>query len=735
MSFISKIKNKFQTTSKQTKLSQVQKEIYKGNFSRAKEYLEEFEKLPDNSEEDIIISQIFDIYITTNQGNPAKGLEIADKVITNFESENSLLLIESYVAKAYALFDLNKLPECSEALESGKSKLKNQTMSNRDDLKELNGKIHYLQARIFRKNKDIVKSLEELNKALNYRKDLENLDGLGDIYAELGLLNFMMGNPDSAISSLLEGIEIFKKLNSKTKLLKAYNNIGLIYSNLQNVDKSLEYYLLSLKILEEFGDQFKPNLGILSLNIGVFYIDKGEIDIALTYLERARQIFSELDAKDQVAYAINAISVVYEMKGDLQVALDMYNESLVIFEQLKIEKEMGNTYNNIGNIYVTKGELSQAISYFEKSLKIFENIKDAVQISGVLYNLIGACVAIGNLDEANLYLNQLGQHLNSSENKLIDQIYRLSKANILKKSKRIIKKAEAQLIFQQVSYEDVIKHQNTVDSMFNLCEMLIQELRSSGNEAIIIEVKDVITKLIEIAQNQNSFRVLVQSKLLQSKIALLELDLTSAQKSLNEAQTIAFEKGLDNLAMVISGEYDALISQLSKWTDLIDSNVSMIERLEMAELEGMVSNMVRKKADNPELLEEIPELFLVLNDQGMKIFSKVFTAESTLDDQVVGDLLTAVNSFIQETFSASGSIERLKHKEHTLMLKPFDNYLTCYVFKGQSYTALQKLEKFILSVKEQEDMYQNVINAKDEIVDENFNSLVSNIFTAKVSAQ
>ena len=99
------------------------------------------------------------------------------------------------------------------------------------------------------------------------------------------------------------------------------------------------------------------------------------------------------------------------------------------------------------------------------------------------------------------------------------------------------------------------------------------------------------------------------------------------------------------------------------------------------------------------------------------------------------DLLTAVNSFIQETFSASGSIERLKHKEHTLLLKPIENYLTCYIFKGQSYSALQKLEKFIDSLKVQQDLYQIILASKEEIANENFSSLVTSIFTAPVSAQ
>ena len=736
MSFISKIKDKLQTSGKASKFNNVEKEIFNGNFSKALSLLEEIEKNPNNTEEEIIECQEIKAYGLTNNGNPPGALEIVDKLLENHSNlSNRVLLGKIYITQASILYDLNKIPESSDALEKGIEIIEKETSQDKNDFNEIRAKIHYLKGRIARKKNEIPTSLEELNKSLEFRSGTKNLDGLGDIYAELGILYFMTRNPDQSISSLLEAIAIFRRLNSKSKLLKAYNNIGMIYQRMQNPEKSLEFLLLSSKLLEEFGDQFKPQLCISSLNIGIIYIDKGEIDQAIGFLERAINLADQLGAQEQKGLALQGLAVIYEVKGDLQHSLDLYNECLKIFEELKNDHQIAAANNNIGNLYILKGEINQSINYFEKALTIFTSLNDSEQISVNLYNLVVACATINNLDKANAYVDQLKLQLDSNENKLIEQVYRLAKAEILKKSKRIIKKAEAQLIYQQIAYEDVIKHQNTVDSMFNLCEMLIQELRSSGNETIISEVKDVISKLIDIAQNQNSFKVLVQSKMLQSKVALLELDLNTAKESLNEAQNIAFDKGLDNLAMVISGEYDALIDQLSKWTDLIDSNVSMIERLEMAELEGLVSNMVRKKADSPEMLAEIPELFLVLNDQGMKIYSKVFSEDSSLDDQVVGDLLTAVNSFLQETFSATGSIERLKHKEYTLMLKPIDKYLTCYVFKGQSYTALQKLEKFIDSLRQKEKLYQSVINTETEITDQDFSTLVTSIFTAKATAE
>jgi hypothetical protein len=242
--------------------------------------------------------------------------------------------------------------------------------------------------------------------------------------------------------------------------------------------------------------------------------------------------------------------------------------------------------------------------------------------------------------------------------------------------------------------------------MLNLCDMLLLELRTSGNEEVLKEITGILEKLQTIGENQHSYSLLVDTYMLKSKMALLELDLDSARQLLSEAQQMAEEKGLQNLAMMISGEYDTLMDQLGKWTDLIDQNVPMIEKLELTELEGMVSRIIRKKAETPEFAGEEPALFLILTETGTMKFSKQFAPEGTLDDKVIGDLLTAINSFIQETFAATGSIERIKHKEHTLLMKPIDPLLCCYVFKGQSYSALRKLDTLIDTIRSSRSLWR-----------------------------
>jgi hypothetical protein len=309
------------------------------------------------------------------------------------------------------------------------------------------------------------------------------------------------------------------------------------------------------------------------------------------------------------------------------------------------------------------------------------------------------------------YLQDLKEINEKSENKLINQIYQLAQALILKTSERVIKQAEAQQIFNKIMDEKELRYEYKIIAKKNLCELLIQELSTSGDEEILDEIKEISQELFDIAEKQQSFSLLIETYILQSKMALLELDLDTARQQLSNARKIAEEKKLQRLAVLISREYDSFLSQLSKWTDKSDRDVSLAERLELAELESMVTRLIRKKAEIDELSEEEPVLFLILARSGMSMFSKHFISESLLADQLIGGFLTAINAFTQQAFSESGTIEGIKHQEYTILMNPTDPLLCCYVFKGPSYYALQKLKNFSETVKVSDAIWEKMLKA------------------------
>ncbi len=680
-------------------LKRVERLIQEGNLDDALKEVEIINGKDNLTEEFRLKGQILKCDILIQKQDYETGLNLAEQTLKRSKEINiPLITLDAIICQINALLGVGKFDDCLEIIAEGEKQLKTMERVNKKETIEKQAAFLEVKGKVQSRKGDKKLALELLQKSLSIRDELKNLYEKAGLLNTIGILHASKGEFDLALEHLQQSLMIYEDLGINQPTIKLFNNIGLIYSYKGELDKSVEYYQKSLDLSEKFGN--KQISATLSLNIGQTYLYKGELDFALDYTQRSLEMYEELDSKNEIAICLNNIGNIFESKGELSQALEVYTRSLKVFEEIGNKQDTVISFNNMGNVYRARGDADRATTYYKQSLNLLEEIGNNLETSAALFNLILLTVHWGDMKDSQPYLQKLQEIDEKEKNKAIHQIYRLARAITLRTSARVVKQAEAQQIFQTIAEEDIIQYEYTVEAMMNLCEILLQELRASGNEEVLTEIKDILQKLQTIAENQNSFSLLVDTYLLKSKMALLELDLDSARQLLGDAQQIAQDKGLQKLAMMISGEYDTLMDQLGKWTDLIDQNVPMIEKLELTELESMVTRIIRKKAETPEFAEEEPALLLLLSESGTVKFSHQFVSEEILNDRVIGDLLTAINSFIQETFSATGSIERIKHKEHTLLMKPLDPLLCCYVFKGQSYSALQKLDNFLGQIKD-----------------------------------
>ena len=92
------------------------------------------------------------------------------------------------------------------------------------------------------------------------------------------------------------------------------------------------------------------------------------------------------------------------------------------------------------------------------------------------------------------------------------------------------------LVEEQVVEEEVAWHEIKVLALLNLCDLLLRELRISGDREILIEIQQHVHRLQEIAKTQYSHRVLAETYVLQAKLALIDLEVSRARQLLNQAQ-------------------------------------------------------------------------------------------------------------------------------------------------------------------------------------------------------
>ncbi|MFX0210319.1 MAG: tetratricopeptide repeat protein, partial [Candidatus Hodarchaeota archaeon] len=550
-------------------------------FSRDKLSKEDQEKY------DELKNQILECFKLIQKGDYEKGLSLARQDFKEAEQFGKRpLLVDAILCQGLALLGFGKLDHCLKVVEEGENLLESIEHIKKGELAEKLAMLDELKGKVYRHKGNNILAFDFLQQSLFVMEKLKNLEAQAGLFNNIGILHASQEKLDLALEFFQRSLKSYEDLgieHSKTKLL---NNFGQIYALKSELNQSLEYYQEGLDLAKKYRELYSE--ATLLMNIGQIYQSKGELQAALDNSLESLAIFEDLDCKYAIAICFNNIGVIHELKGELFEAHDLYTKSFAIFRELGNNPKTAMSYNNIGNTYLDGGDVDKAISHYQESLKLLESSENTLDTSIALYNLILVNLQLGSKENSHRYLQKLQEIKDKKNNKTITQIYNLANALVLKSSERVIKRAEAQQIFQKITEEEIYKHEYTVIAKKNLCELLIQELMSSGNEEILREIKEILLELLTVAESQQSYSLLIEVHIMQSKMALLELEIDSARKLLSQAQQLAEEKGLQRLAVMVSREYDSLLTQTSKWIDLPDRDVSLAERLELAELESMV---------------------------------------------------------------------------------------------------------------------------------------------------
>jgi tetratricopeptide (TPR) repeat protein len=160
--------------------------------------------------------------------------------------------------------------------------------------------------------------------------------------------------------------EYLKVINTKSQLLdiEPYNQLGLMYYKIKNLDSALFYYYIA--------NTFTDSFGVTINNIGTIHFEKGEYDSSLKYFRKAY----EIDTTNQ-AYLNNLASYYGTVK--------QFKKSIHYSEKsLQIGKSQSANLLALNSLLITYRFLKNKnkIKYYKKLYQI-EDEK--------LYELIPEC--------------------------------------------------------------------------------------------------------------------------------------------------------------------------------------------------------------------------------------------------------------------------------------------------------------------------------------------------------
>ncbi|MCB0839790.1 MAG: tetratricopeptide repeat-containing sensor histidine kinase, partial [Bacteroidetes bacterium] len=225
--------------------------------------------------------------------------------------------------------------------------------------------------------------------------------GLGNGYQQKALAWYYRSNYDSAIAAFSKALDYYTQSGKKQKIAATLNNLGVMYNEKGEPEKSKEYYLQNLKICIELQDY--TLLGKIYHNLGLYHENKGKYDSALYYYHQGIVKSRLVQNWRQVAHTMQVTGIVFQNLSEYDSAHSYFLNSLDIRKKEKDTLGIADCLHCIGVMYKRKGQYDSAFVYILESLELYKLKRHQFKIITAKENLGVLHGNLGEFDEAIKY--------------------------------------------------------------------------------------------------------------------------------------------------------------------------------------------------------------------------------------------------------------------------------------------------------------------------------------------
>lgn len=221
-------------------------------------------------------------------------------------------------------------------------------------------------------------NIDSLQAVLDTAKNERKVKTLNELFRA-----HLKTEPVKAVGYTKEAYTLANEIGDKKGQAASLNNLGIAYKNQGALDKSLEYYINSLKIYSELDN--KEGVATTKNNISNIYSIKKDYGQAMKYLEESYNLFLELDDQKRIIGSMNNL-------GNLYSEIQLYDKAMKFFSQAsELSEKQGakfaDPFTNIGNIHFKQGNYQRAVESYEKALAMERANDNKIGILNVLTNL------------------------------------------------------------------------------------------------------------------------------------------------------------------------------------------------------------------------------------------------------------------------------------------------------------------------------------------------------------
>ena len=636
-------------------------------------------------------------------GNYHEAIQLAERVLEQneelFTKTQLKYHIQAVLAESFQ--QLGRLEESQAVLNEMDHLLQSmKEVLAEPDLQPLEAMFHYLLGRLYFRKGQHDDSQRHLEQALMLLSEHANLFWKGRILKDMGSVAGAKGDYAKAKEYLREALELFHQLGNKKELGAVYNNLGVMCWSGGDVNKGLQYYTKAQQYWNECG--YAMGVATTLNNMAMIHAEEGQYQRALDLLLENLQFWRTMGNKQELSRTTNNIGILYRYKGELFKALTYQHQALELQATIGNDQELGELYHEIARLHHLIGNAEEAKKHYELASSIRRKIGNPTDLLSSLFWQLVLEVESRNLSQTQAIYSEISAlHQTMEKNQRMNFYCALTEAYMLKQNRRLETLAHAQQMFRELADQDpVIDLELTAFATFNFWDLLLLEVALLGNESVFEEVHSSISRLEQLSSVEHSILWLSEIHAFKARLEMFNGRFDKAITILSQVESMINKYGIEYLKPRISNMVDDVLILAEQVKSKEIKPESLEQRLQLSHIMNQINDLATGRlSEIPEPPPEDPLLLVITSVDGLPLLNKILDATVQADEMLIGGFLSAINSFGKEIFSKAEALDRVLYKNHTILFRPEDHLLFCYVFKGHTHSARKKLERVVTSLQ------------------------------------
>jgi len=294
---------------------------------------------------------------------------------------------------------------------------------------------------------DLDSALVVIEEFISYSKTKNNFS----LHAGLvnkGYLHNLLGDQKTALDCFFYVLKLYENQGDSTLISQAFNDIAMVYMELREYEKALDYNEKSLKISRSQNDIKNISFTLNNYGLVFLYLEdyKKATKVFNEALELKEKLFkNEIDPDEKyyleidIAMLESNLGLVFKNQKNYKNAIDITEKAIVIFKKLGLDFYLIQSYTTLSELYYIENNLLLAKKYGELSLELVED-KQYVELKANSFDVLSKIYLKLNRHELALTYRENSQLLN-------DSFYRID-------NKEALAEAEIKYEYDKKAYSD-----------------------------------------------------------------------------------------------------------------------------------------------------------------------------------------------------------------------------------------------------------------------------------------